>query len=859
VGGAESPARAAGSRVRVGAAPALPAKARLAGRVPAARTVRLTVALSSQDPAGLAAAVRAVSTPGSPQFRHYLSVSEFARRFGAGPSRIGAVRGDLSAQGLTVGAPAPNGLSLPVSGPAGNVQRAFATSLSRVTLAGGRASIVNTSPPSVAAAIAPDVEAVLGLNTLPVIRPAGLAAPGRSAPRGPGAVPGSAHSPRSTRHVATGGPQPCAAASSAGGTGPGGYTADEIADAYGFSGLYAAGDHGAGQSVALYESIPYDPQDVAAFQSCYGTAAPVQNILIDGGSGPYVPGTTDDTEPALDIEQVIGLAPQVRVLVYSGPNTGQGAYDTDSAMISNDAAKTVSISYGACEAIDGVGYVKAEAQLWQEAALQGQSVLAAAGDTGSAGCYRQDPTNTAVNQLDPSAQPNVTSVGGTLIYTTTSSSAGALWSPGAPLDEAVWNDGNSGTYTTGPGATGGGISAVWPMPSYQTGAAAPLGVVNGASSGTPCGAAAQQAAYCREVPDVSALADPAHGYVVYFNGQSGTARSGWTTEAGTSAATPVWAALMALTDALPSCRGLTIGLANPELYGLAGLDYAQYFRDVTLASPLTGAANNDALGSNGGLYPVTAGYDMTTGLGVPNAARLAAGMCAARAPVYTVTFSAIAPQTSQLRHKLSLRVHATDSGAVPLTYAATGLPPGLGINQTTGVISGTPTRAGYSAVTVYAGDSDANSASAAFPWAILPVGKPKATGVALTGVGGRRSRLRFTMTAGLFAPPLKAVAVTLPRGLSFASGRSIARGLLVTVGRHRVRHLATLRRGMLTVTLRHVAGRVFVSVGGPAVRTSPTLASLVRRHRLERTRIALRAIDSGRHSTRSRVELRFRR
>ena len=143
---------------------------------------------------------------------------------------------------------------------------------------------------------------------------------------------------------------------------------------------------------------------------------------------------------------------------------------------------------------------------------------------------------------------------------------------------------------------------------------------------------------------MSALADPAHGYVVYLNGQSGTARSGWTTEGGTSAATPLWAALMALTDALPSCRGLTVGLANPELYDLASLNYAQYFRDIALASPLTGAANNDALVSTRGLYPVTGGYDMTTGLGVPNAAQLAAGMCALRAPVYTVTFSPVAPQ-----------------------------------------------------------------------------------------------------------------------------------------------------------------------------------------------------------------------
>ncbi len=852
-----SPALGAASRIRVGAAPELPARARLAGRVPDGEAVHLTVALSSQDPSGLAAEVRAVSTPGSPLYRHYLSVTEFARRYGAGERRLDAVRSNLAADGLTVGAPESNGLSVPVSGPAGDVQRAFATSLTRVTLAGGRAARVNISAPTVPGAIAPDVEAVIGLSTLEAVRPAGLATPRASPTRTFAAAP--ARSPPSRPQVVTGGPQPCAPATGAAGTAPGGYTTDEVADAYGFPGLYAGGDFGQGQSVALYESIPYDPQDIAAFQSCYGTGATVQELPVDGGPGPYVPGSTDDTEPALDIEQVIGLAPHAQVLVYAGPNTGQGEYDTDAAMISGDAAKTVSISYGACEAIDGVSYIKAEAQLWQEAAVQGQSVLAAAGDTGSAECYREDPSNVAVNQLDPSTQPDVTSVGGTLIYTSTSSSSSALWTPGAPLDEAVWNDGNGGTYTAGPAATGGGISAVWPMPSYQTGALGSLGVINGISSGSPCNAPAQRAAYCREVPDVSALADPAHGYVVYLNGQSGTARSGWTTEGGTSAATPLWAALMALTDALPSCRGLTVGLANPELYDLASLNYAQYFRDIALASPLTGAANNDALGSTGGLYPVTGGYDMTTGLGVPNAAQLAAGMCALRAPVYTVTFSPVAPQISPLRRRLTLKLHAVDSGAVPLTYAATGLPAGLGINQSTGVISGTPTHLGTSAVDVYAGDNDANSSSVGFSWAILRAGRPKSSGVALTGAGRGHARLRFTIHAGLLAPPLKALAVTLPRGLSFASGHSLARGLLVEVGTRRVRHGATLRRGVLTVTLRHAAASVFVSVGGPALLTSSTLASRVRRHRTSWARIGLRAIDAERHLTRSAVWLRLRR
>lgn len=839
-------------RARVGAPAALPPGARLGGAVSATRTVRLTVALSSQDAGGLAARAGAVSTPGSPLFRHYLSVPEFARRFGAGEVRLAAVRGALAADGLSVGRPAANELSLPVSGPAAAVQRAFATALSQVTLRNGRAAIANASAPTVPAAIAPDVAAVIGLSTVPAVHPAGLATPS-----GPSAAY-PRRSPGLRRHVATGGPQPCAAASNAAGTAPGGYTSDEIADAYGFQGLYGAGDLGQGQSVALYESIPYDPQDVVAFQSCYGTSAVVQNVAVDGGSGPYVPGSTDDTEPALDIEQIVGLAPRARVLVYGGPSTGQGEYDTDTAMISGDAAKTVSISYGACEPLDGAAYVRAEAQLWQEAAIQGQSVVAATGDTGSAGCYREN-ASTALAQLDPAAQPDVTSVGGTLIYTANASSPSALWSPGAPLQESVWNDGNTGTYTLGPGATGGGPSDVWPMPSYQSGAAPALSVVGADSSGAPCNAPAQQASYCREVPDVSALADPAHAYVVYLNGASGGARSGWTTEGGTSAATPVWAALLALTDAQASCRGLTVGLANPDLYGLAGLSYSQFFRDVTLASPITGAANNDALGTAGGLYPVTTGYDMTTGLGVPNAASLAGGLCAARAPVYTVAITPPGAPVSQFRRRLSLQVHAVDSGGVPLAYGAVGLPAGLAIHSSTGVISGTPTRLGRSTVTLFAGDGDANSASLSFTWSIQRPGPPRYTGVELTGLGRAQARLRFSIHAGLFAPPLRAVAVALPRGVRFASGRSLDRGLLVKAGTGRARRRAGVRRGVLTITLRHVAGGVFVSVGGPALLTSRTLARRVRSGLVTQTRVGVRAIDSRHHTTRFRITVRVPR
>src|SRR5205085_9267444 len=116
--------------------------------------------------------------------------------------------------------------------------------------------------------------------------------------------------PRSSAHVATGGPQPCTAAASAA-PAQAAHTIDQIASAYGFPGFYTAGDKGKGQTVGLYELEPYTSSDIAAYQSCYGTHAQVSNVQVDGGATGAEVG-----EAALDIEQSIGLAPEANFLVY---------------------------------------------------------------------------------------------------------------------------------------------------------------------------------------------------------------------------------------------------------------------------------------------------------------------------------------------------------------------------------------------------------------------------------------------------------------------------------------------------------------------------------------------------------------
>ena len=431
-----APAAAAHAALtRVGPRTALTAAATV--RAPLADTTRMhvTITLKSRDPAALAAYARAVSTPGSTDYRHYLTPAAFGTRFGATTAAVSAVRRSLRTRGLTVSHLSQGGLSVSVSATAGQLERAFSIGLEHVAIRGRSDAIAATAPPAFAAGAAGAVQSVLGLDTAAAPHPLLM----RSARR---AV---AH-PHARAHVATGGPQPCAAVTAAQSTtyGAGGFTADEIASAYGFSGLYQAGDRGSGVTVAVYELESDSPSDIAAYQSCYGTHAAITYVPVDGGAG-NGPGSG---EAALDIENLIGLAPNANVLVYQGPNSnsgdpGSGPYDTYSAIVNQDRARVVTVSWGQCEDALGQPDALAENTLFEQATVQGQSIVAAAGDSGAEDC----DTGSTPPQLqpavdDPSSQPFVAGVGGT-----------SLTAPGPRPVESVWNSGgNAITDMIQPGA-----------------------------------------------------------------------------------------------------------------------------------------------------------------------------------------------------------------------------------------------------------------------------------------------------------------------------------------------------------------------------------------------------------------------
>jgi hypothetical protein len=592
------PAVASADTVPVGEAPTLPAGATPLGAVAPQQDLDLYVALEPSDPAGLAAFASEVSTPGSPLYGRYLSVGEFAARFGAAPAQVATVRDALEARGLTVGQASDNNLSLPVEATAAEAEAALGTSFERVRTADGRVAFANTSAPEVPAAAAPYVSGILGLDDLNV--------PTSAAQRRVAAASSTA-GPAAPRTAAlsaafAGGPQPCTEATDTQLKEEEGYTADQIASAYSLTSFYADGNLGAGQTVALLELEPFLPADIARYQNCYGTHTAIETVNVKGGPGPYK--AKDGIESELDLEQLIGLAPEAKIVVYQAPDTEMTS--VISTWVTENRAKVMSSSWGGCENESNPSEYAAVGPLLQEAAAQGQSFFVAAGDDGATDCFEPEGKNEnkAITVDYPGSDPFATSVGGT-----------RLEQPTTPPVQYIWSDGAE----TG-GAGGGGVSEAFAMPSYQSAADASLNTIGPDSSGATCKAAS---GYCRQVPDVSAEGDPDTAYVVFDEKK-------WQIVGGTSAAAPLWAAFATLANASPACGGKTIGFANPALYAIGGSAYEGNFDDVTSARA-GGLKSNDMFDDSKPFFPGPR-YDMTTGIGTPVGTGLGATLCALANP-----------------------------------------------------------------------------------------------------------------------------------------------------------------------------------------------------------------------------------
>ena len=575
--------------VRAAAAPRLPRTAVDLGAVAARKVIRLEVTLKVPDPQALSAFIAGVSDRNSPLFGHYLRHGQFGARFGPSLAEVAAVRNALRAQGLSPGQVTADRLVIPVSGPATAVERAFGTALASYRLPGGRVAYANSAAPRVAAAVAPYVAGVVGLSDVAVPhsqvrwpRPGRSAGPGRTQD---GQVPDS----RIASGTRAAGPQPCAAATKAAGASAS-HTANQLASYYAMSPLYRLGALGQGVHVALAEFEPDSAADISAYETCYAVRPVVRYVHVDGGAGTG----QGSGEAALDIEDLMSLAPGAAIDVYQEPNGGDtDVLDLYRTIINADTDQVISTSWGMCELDSDASLLSAERTLFTEAAAQGQTVFAAAGDSGSTDCLGDSSANgAALSADDPAGQPYVVGVGGTSV--------------GAKA-ESVWND-----SADADGAAGGGLSSAWCMPGYQDHPAIP-GLISGYSAkNAKCGASVP---YLRQVPDVAADADPATGYLIRYGGA-------WMAIGGTSGAAPLWAAVAALVDTSPFCRYYGSGDAGVRpagLYTMVSAEHSYIYAAHTETLRDVGHGNNDYTpsGYTGARYPSGSGYDMASGLGTP--------------------------------------------------------------------------------------------------------------------------------------------------------------------------------------------------------------------------------------------------
>lgn len=553
-------------------------KAKRVGVESGAHQLDLVLSLRLSDLSGLATLLASQQNPKSPQYHKYLTSKDFVSRFAPSTQAVNAARQFLTSQGLKVTSVSANRTVIHASGTVAQANRAFGVTITQYQL-GKRTVYGPDRAPQIPDSLAPYVMNVGGLDNVLVAQPLLQQAASSQA--------SAAHATRATTARI-----PAAAPY------PGAFGPTELRGAYDVSSLISAGGDGTNQSVAIFELAPYFPSDLAAYRSYYGLpSSAVNDYSVDGGTPTCAtPGSGCDVngvaEADLDTEVVSALAPNATMDVWTGPNSWQGLLDTYNGIVLYDADQVVSTSWGACEQAAGSSNLSALDQIFAQAAAQGQTIAAAAGDDGSDSCLQAyHSPSSAPNVLSPASDPYVLGVGGTSL-TLNSGSYGS---------ETVWNQGNA--------ATGGGVSSAFAEPSWQVGA----GVANAYSTGA------------REVPDVAADADPNTGYSVYCSSTTTDCSSPtfpWTMIGGTSAAAPLWAGVIAdINSYLESVHpGEYLGWVNPTVYDLFSnaQTYAP-FHDIT-----TGNNDIDFGGTSyAGDYPAAACYDLTTGAGSPDAWNIA--------------------------------------------------------------------------------------------------------------------------------------------------------------------------------------------------------------------------------------------
>jgi subtilase family serine protease len=548
----------------------LVSRAHVIGPASAQQPLKLSIGLHLRNQQELQSLLSDLSNPHSPRYHHFLSPQQFADAFGPTAEQRKQVIDYVRQAGLTITHIASNGLLIDASATVAQAESAFHVAINTYQV-GAHVFYANATPPIIPGSLSSLIASICGLDNSVQMHPLyHLVNPRPGKPK-PGVASGL-HPTFTQPHA---GPD-------------GGYTPADLNGAYDATPLLQAGIQGANQTVAVFELDGYQSSDVTKYFQTYNLGNPsVSAVLVDGVDGLAHMGAI---EVELDIEVVAALAPKAAQIVYEGPNTIQGFNDTFNQIVTDKKAQIATISWGLCETLSGNDELQTLDNILSQGAAEGISMYAASGDSGAYDC---NDASLAVDS--PASDPNITGVGGTNLQLNN----------GAYGSESVWSN-PSDIQRSGLGAGGGGgVSSYFNQPGWQAGP----GVKNQYSNGK------------REVPDVSADADPASGYSVYCTAAgAGCPSSGWVTVGGTSAAAPLWAGSTALiNEYLQQQQKPRMGFANPVLYGLQNAQQPfPPFHDVTSGTNL--------------YYPATANYDEASGWGSPDIYNIARDVAAGVSP-----------------------------------------------------------------------------------------------------------------------------------------------------------------------------------------------------------------------------------
>ncbi|MGA2117115.1 MAG: protease pro-enzyme activation domain-containing protein [Bryobacteraceae bacterium] len=503
--------------------------------------------------------------PASPEYHSWLTPETYAERFGTSTADLDRIAAWLGAQGFAVQYTARGRDFISFSGTAAQVAAALHTEIHRYRV-NGETHFANATDVSLPAAIEPMVAGVLGLHDSHPKAPRKQAVPNYTAADG-------------THFLLP----------------------DDLATIYDLIPLYSYGYMGEGQSIAIVGQSDIDASDIAAFRASWGLP-PTTIQMVPAGTYPGF--TADEVEADLDLEWAGAVARFATLIYVYSDDAGYSAYYA----IDNDLAPVLSESFGLCEyqvAVNRMGLSAFEVEAQKGNAL-GITWLASSGDSGAAGCDYDVATATqGLGVSLPASVPEITAVGGTEF----NEGSGSYWGSNGPygasalsyIPEMAWND---TVASGGLAASGGGASAVYKKPAWQTG------------PGVPGDGA-------RDVPDVALAASNDHDPYIIVSGGAAIGVG------GTSAAAPSFAGIVALLNQyLVENKVQTkpgVGNINPKLYGMAATGAPGIFHDVTTGNNIVPcqAGTPDCAGGQLG-YTAGVGYDLVTGLGSVDAYKLIA-------------------------------------------------------------------------------------------------------------------------------------------------------------------------------------------------------------------------------------------